>query len=136
VPVRLASVTLLLAVLLGCGGKKPVAPPVARPHVPVPRCTDQLGKDPMEVTVVQREGAALVVRLGYLGGCTQHRFDACWYPAGPDDLVVVLGHDSHGEACTQWMERHLELDLSSIPEELTRGRAASGIVRLETPRRR
>jgi hypothetical protein len=133
---RLVVVAVAFAAAFGCGNKKPVAPPVARAHFAVPACTSPLSKDPMEVTILQREGAGLVLRMNYLGGCTQHRFDACWYLAGDDDPVVVIGHDAHGDACTSWFERVIEFDLSGLPEGITRGRAPAAIVRLETPARR
>jgi hypothetical protein len=76
--------------------------------------------DPLHIDSAKISGDALLVDVGYSGGCEDHVFTACWdgsfMESFPVQARVVLEHDANGDACEAYFEETLTIDLTDMKD--------------------
>ncbi len=82
---------------------------------PVFACPPQVQSDPIEVTSAFIQGDALLLDVGYGGGCERHDVGLCYEESFLESYPVQgklhLIHDGHGDACAAYATNTLTFDL-------------------------
>ena len=75
-------------------------------------------RDPFHIDGIRIRGDALLVDVGYSGGCEEHTFELHaglgWTLANPPGKYIVIAHDAHGDACEAYLTEQLQFDLKEL----------------------
>ena len=74
--------------------------------------------DNFEVLEAHQEGAFLIVKLAYSGGCNEHIFEASWdrryMKSMPPQVNVTLTHVNNDDSCRSRIEKEVAIDLRML----------------------
>lgn len=126
---------LLMAIALaGCVASRTEGPELSQPtKTPVPIIetnqvvlydewpSDGFPNDAAKITATALENNILTIKVVYQGDCQEHTFElhawTAFLASQPPQGVLYLSHDSHGDTCTDEVEKLLTFDLTPLNKE-------------------
>jgi hypothetical protein len=77
--------------------------------------------DAAKIMAITLENNILQIQVAYQGGCQEHIFElhaaTAFLQSLPPQALLYLSHDSHGDTCTENMEKVLSFDLMPLNPE-------------------
>ena len=77
--------------------------------------------DAARIAFTGLENGILTIKVIYQGSCNEHTFElyawTAFLESQPPQAVLHLSHDSHGDPCTEHMEKSLTFDLAPLNKE-------------------
>jgi putative nigrescin immunity protein NigD len=93
--------------------------------------------DAAKINSVALGGNILTIDVAYQGNCKEHTFElyawTAFLESNPQQGVLFLSHDAHGDTCTENVEQELSFDLTPLDESRTGRHANPLLLRITEP---
>lgn len=83
-------------------------------------CPPDVPTDAVDILDATVQGDALVVDVGYSGGCETHYLGACWngsfLESNPVQIQTFIAHEANGDTCEAYPQQQLTFDLAGLAD--------------------